>query len=80
MSAKSLHVDFEWWAVKDQMPDDGSTVLFFSTDASASEPVWLGYHDGELGWRSVDGEPVHRVTHWANMPDGPLPKRVKGRA
>jgi hypothetical protein len=57
----------QWHPVLEQMPDADSTVLIF--DAAASEPVWLGYLDGEI-WRNVDGT-VASPTRWADMPRGP---------
>jgi hypothetical protein len=38
-----------------------------------SEPVWLGFYDGQ-SWVTVDGwlHGPRGVTHWAEMPAGPL--------
>ena len=58
----------DWRKVSDEMPDSDQTVLIASP-AADSEPVWLGFHDGEE-WRTVEGEPCE-VSHWAPMPDGP---------
>jgi hypothetical protein len=65
----------QWVDVKDQMPDSELTVLVSAPEAS--EPVWLGYHDGD-SWFSVDGmgygneeEQVAQVVAWAEMPKGP---------
>jgi hypothetical protein len=49
-------------------PDSDTTVLLF--DPAASEPVWLGYLDGD-DWRFVDGMPA-APTHWTDIPKGPL--------
>jgi hypothetical protein len=38
-------------------------------DPAASEPVWLGYLDGDT-WRFVDGMPA-APTHWTEIPGGP---------
>jgi hypothetical protein len=47
--------------------DSDTTALLF--DQAASEPVWLGYLDGDT-WRIVDGLPAS-PTHWAQLPGGP---------
>lgn len=57
----------KWIPVVEQLPDSDTTVMLF--DATASEPVWLGYFDGER-WRYVDGIPSF-PTHWAEIPSGP---------
>lgn len=56
-----------WNSVVDRLPDSDQTVLIACI--SGTEPVWLGYHNGEE-WLTVEGESVS-VTHWADMPDGP---------
>ena len=48
-------------------PDSDTTVLLF--DPAASEPVWLGYLDGDT-WRLIDGMPA-APTHWSDIPAGP---------
>jgi hypothetical protein len=48
-------------------PDSDTTVLLF--DPAASEPVWLGYLDGDT-WRFVDGIPA-APTFWSEMLGGP---------
>ena len=48
-------------------PDSDTTVLIF--DRTASEPVWLGYLDGDT-WRNTEGYPMC-PTHWAPTPEGP---------
>lgn len=55
------------WKPVAEPPDSDTTVLLF--DPAASEPVWLGYLDGET-WRYVDGMPA-TPTHWSEMPGGP---------
>jgi hypothetical protein len=58
-----------WISVAGQMPDDDTTILVRTT--SDSEPVWLGYHDGE-DWITVCGKYFKdEITHWAEMPGGP---------
>lgn len=56
-----------WNRLDDSFPDSDQTVLLYDKDAS--EPVWLGYHDG-LEWRYVDGFDAN-PTHWAEIPDPP---------
>jgi Protein of unknown function (DUF551) len=65
-----------WHAVTESMPDSDTTIFVYAP--GADEPVWLGYHDGE-DWISVSGaiysndeEIAHAVTHWAEMPRGPI--------
>jgi hypothetical protein len=48
-------------------PDSDTAVLLF--DPAASEPVWLGYLDGDT-WRFVDGMPA-APTYWTDVPVGP---------
>lgn len=55
------------WKPVAEPPDSDTTVLLF--DSAASEPVWLGYLDGEI-WRFVDGMPA-TPTHWSEVPGGP---------
>jgi hypothetical protein len=55
------------WKPVAEPPDHDTTVLLF--DPAASEPVWLGYLDGDA-WRFVDGMPA-TPTHWASLPGGP---------
>ncbi len=49
---------------------DGDTTVQIETDpdSDASEPVWLGFHDG-TGWLDVMGDTV-QVIAWADMPMG----------
>ena len=54
-----------WISVEKSLPDSDTTVLITTIDNS--EPVWLGYHNGDC-WRSVDGSQVS-VSHWAEMPE-----------
>lgn len=48
------------------LPDSETTVLLSMPDAE-DEPVWPGYHDGEI-WRLADGMPAPAVNAWAEMP------------
>ena len=60
-----------WVDVRDSLPDAEITVLIHAPNAS--EPVWLGFHDGEF-WRSVDAVALvgtNKVTHWADLPGPP---------
>lgn len=58
----------EWTRVEDGLPDSDETVMIATP--TGSEPVWLGYHDGEM-WRAAAGYPI-RVTHWMPMPEPPV--------
>jgi len=64
-----------WINVKDQLPDDDTTVLTY--DPHVSEPVFLGYYVSEefaegldSGWTCVDGGTLN-PTHWAELPEPP---------
>ena len=57
------------WIPCSTLPDAEETVLVFCPEGS--DPVWLGFFDGE-DWREVSGEILNPTpTHWATMPDGP---------
>jgi hypothetical protein len=64
----------EWISVRDEMPNEGQTVLIFT----AGESIGVGYFGGEEGWvvecmpwgeEEAEGDDIE-VTHW--MPP-PLP-------
>lgn len=58
-----------WVDVKDQLPDDETTVLIYS--AKHDEPVWFGFYEANA-WFLPDGMPLlAKPTHWADMPAGP---------
>ncbi len=56
-----------WHEVAEQMPDADMTVLIRLAD-DESEPVWLGWWDGER-WYDALGTVVEMV-RWAEMPVG----------
>jgi hypothetical protein len=82
-----------WIRTLDELPDEGVTVLLFGD--MEGEPVWLGYLDEveefpcdcgkciEVGrtdiWRTVDGAEIEGVTHWAEMPCGPVMSAEVGK-
>lgn len=53
-----------WIDASAQLPDDDRAVLVHVVDVS--DPVWLGYWDGE-SWRTVEGMRVE-VRHWREIP------------
>lgn len=55
----------------ESMPDADETVQIYSPDAT--DPVWIGYHDGE-DWRYVCGGIALGVTHWQPMTEPPSGK------
>ncbi len=58
-----------WIPVKDQLPDDETTVMIYS--AKHDEPVWFGFYEANA-WFLPDGMPLlAKPTHWADMPAGP---------
>ncbi len=58
----------QWINPDHTLPDSDMTVVV--NTPNSSEPVWLGFHDGEC-WRNVEGFPI-TVTAWAEMPE-PIP-------
>jgi hypothetical protein len=69
-------VQTHWTAVADALPDSDTTVLVANPEWM-SDPVGLGYHDGEV-WRDQDGIAWNNVdpddaapTHWADLPEPP---------
>ncbi|MDD5176795.1 MAG: hypothetical protein PHQ05_10275 [Sterolibacterium sp.] len=73
-SLHSKHFVHTWIKVKDSLPDADLVVLVCTP--KASEPVWLGYLDGEV-WRYIDASPIERggikVEGWSDLP---LPMEV----
>lgn len=66
--AGSDHTAIERWIpVTERLPDDGESVMIAMKDAS--EPVWIGFHEGER-WFSDDAV-EQRVTHWMPIIEGP---------
>ena len=68
----SVAIANSWTRCADELPDSDTTVLIYSPSPDASEPVWLGYHDGTV-WRDIDNIPfaVSGVTHWMHLPEPP---------
>ena len=54
-----------WIDAGQELPDADTTVMIRTINAS--EPVWLGYHDGER-WMAVEGNPVE-VEAWTDLPE-----------
>jgi len=63
VSPKDLSL-VNWIGVDTALPDSDTTVLV--SLRNNDEPVWLGFHNGEM-WFSVDAIAID-VTHWAEMP------------
>lgn len=64
-------IESKRWRPGTEPPDTDLTVMVH-VDCDAcdwSEPVWIGFHDGEV-WRAVGAEEIV-VLHWAPMPEGP---------
>ena len=61
-----------WQRVQDGPPDADITVLVALR--KGSEPVWLGYFDGEC-WRAAEGGRLSGVTHWRDIIEGPVKRR-----
>jgi hypothetical protein len=62
-----------WIPASAKLPDDEMTVMVYHP--TLNEPVWLGYHNQGF-WYTPSGEPLpeNTVTHWAEMPEGPVKK------
>lgn len=63
-----------WTLVEDGLPDSDITVLIWMPN-DASEPVWLGYWDGDR-WMSIEGFQVSGVYAWIDIPKPPEVKHV----
>lgn len=60
----------KWIPVERELPDAETTVLIHVPHGN--EPVWLGFLDDGGGWCDVDGSYIrNKVTHWAQLPEGP---------
>jgi hypothetical protein len=63
-----------WIPTADELPDEGVIVMLFTT--GDGEPVWPGYFDEVSAhgyiWRDANGGQLENVTHWADMPAGPM--------
>jgi hypothetical protein len=63
-----------WIPTTDELPDEGITVLLFNE--GDGDPVWPGYLDEVSAhgyiWRDATGGQLENVTHWAEMPVGPV--------
>lgn len=59
----------KWIPTAEYLPDSDINVITFDPTA-ISEPVWPGFHDGEM-WRDSSGHPLKGVTHWMDFPDPP---------
>jgi hypothetical protein len=63
-----------WVDATQQLPDDEIAVLLLHP--SLTEPVWLGYFF-QNAWFTTQGDqlPHNAVTHWADVPCGPVHAR-----
>lgn len=63
------HIAHTWTPVEESLPDADLVVLVCVP--KASEPVWLGYLDGEY-WRYIDGTLIEsddiKVAGWIDLP------------
>lgn len=73
----SMIETIKWNDVDVELPDDSVTVLVHIPEADG-EQVWPGYLDDDQ-WMGSDGMPLSvEVTHWAQMPIGPLGSNALG--
>lgn len=63
-----MSMDNNWIHVSDQLPDCDTTVMTY--EPSSCEPIWPGYHDGEV-WLDINGGRLREVTHWMHFPEPP---------
>jgi hypothetical protein len=61
-----LTIQLNVFTVGERMPDADTDVLIFE---GADAEGQLGAFIGADGWVGAVGQPVHGVTHWAEMPD-----------
>jgi hypothetical protein len=84
MSKQRTSEVIRWIRTLDELPDEGVTVLMHGD--FDGDPVWPGYLD-EVDdvvvrtetWRTVDGAEIDGVTHWAEMPCGPVVSAEVGK-
>lgn len=59
-----------WISVKDNLPEEGLSVLVAIEDGA--EPVWIGYLNLDAEWRTQEGMTFeNEVTHWMELPEPP---------
>lgn len=59
-----------WIPVGERLPDDDLGVMIGLRDKSGDD-VWIGWHDGDMGWVCDNGPLGERVTHWMPLPEAP---------
>jgi hypothetical protein len=60
-----------WITVAERLPEPGRAVLIALKPGAALVPVWVGWYELAIsGWVDSEGYPA-RVTHWAQLPEGP---------
>jgi hypothetical protein len=64
-----MHIEtLTWYTPAERMPDSESTVLMRMPEGY-SEPVWIGFTDGEV-WFDENCMTVDRPVMWAELPEG----------
>jgi hypothetical protein len=59
-----------WKCCAEEMPDSDLTVLI-ANPIWPDDPVWIGYHDGDV-WRDIDNMRLNSApTHWMDFPAPP---------
>jgi hypothetical protein len=69
MIRAQLKQRFGWIPVTERLPDDDMSVMIALRDDA--DDVWIGWHDGDMGWVCDNGPLGERVTHWMPLPEGP---------
>ena len=69
LQALAAGVTADWKLPGREMPDCDTTVLVYCPTAD-SEPIWLGYYDGER-WLDINDIATPPVAAWAHLPEPP---------
>jgi len=65
-----------WREVASSLPDADTNVMLFCEELGAFEGFLDGEKDdGTPQWRDVTALPADGITHWSEMPQGPITNR-----
>ena len=68
----TTHETIYWHDALTKLPDDGLSVLCFADDEVFEGFTDGGNDDGTPHWCAVNAWEPRNVTHWAEMPEGPV--------
>jgi hypothetical protein len=81
MSKQRTTERIKWIRTLDELPDEGVIVLMHGEFNICF--VWIGYVDEVTAngciWRTAGGAEIDGVTHWAEMPCGPVMSSEVGK-